>query len=191
MIDYIKIAESVKFYESIGFEYIDVPWAVDLNWINVTIPEHRKAFKLDDKYLIGSGEQALIELVASGLSGRYCCVTPCFRDEQIIDNLHKKFFMKTELIDTDASVENLHSIMNDCKEFFNRYVNNVSIIPVEPNSFGKLEEQATYDIVCNLGVDIIELGSYGIRTHSDVGSWIFATGCAEPRLSTVKGYENG
>jgi hypothetical protein len=97
-------------------------------------------------------------------------MTPCFRDE-VEDKWHSKCFMKVELIDTkNVSFNSLNQIMDICLEFYNKY------IPSKVIKTGYL----TFDIV-----DVkhnIELGSYGIRKYKNI-EWIYATGCADPRLS--------
>ena len=73
-------------------------------------------------------------------------------------------------------------------EYFNRILPGCSIIKTEPID-PLLKPGTGYDIVSPQG---IELGSYGIRSHPDIGDWVYATGCAEPRLSiALKEFENG
>ena len=50
---------------------------------------------------MASAEQSFLELFLNKKIeyGRYCGITPCFRDETV-DYLHNNFFMKVELIDT-------------------------------------------------------------------------------------------
>ena len=66
------------------------------------------------------------------------------------------------------------------KEFFNTYLNDVAVVPTQPID-KTLVAETGYDVVSNE----IELGSYGLRQHPLIGSWVYATGCAEPRLSIV------
>src|SRR5690606_9218117 len=106
--------------------------------------------------------------------GKYCAITPCFRVEAVESEITRPYFMKVELIHiTKESLnENLTKMINDARSFFNCYVN----VRLEKTS----ESKTSYDI--NHEKTGIELGSYGIREYNDIGTWIFGTGCAEPRL---------
>jgi len=173
MINYHYIADAIRFYTKAGFQYIDVPWAVDELISNITKPPHANNFQFKDKVLVASGEQSFLQLIKDKAlpKGAYMCVTPCFRDEQNLTETHKQYFMKVELIQTDdTSEERLLHIIDLCHYFFNEYLDCNSV---------KMQD-GTYDIESKKG---IELGSYGIRSHPDIGTWIYATGCAEPRLS--------
>lgn len=81
--------------------------------------------------------------------------------------------MKNELIITDeVNQKELRKVITFSKEFF------------------ESELQTTIDLVeTKEGFDLeykgIELGSYGIRSCEYL-TWIYATGCAEPRMSIVK-----
>lgn len=98
-------------------------------------------------------------------------MTPCFRFESF-DYLHSKYFMKDELIITDnVTKEGLEEIIVTAIEFFGKHLEDVRVTKT-----GDL----SYDITC----DGVELGSYGIR-KSEFLTWIYGTGCAEPRLSNT------
>jgi hypothetical protein len=176
--------EAENYYEECGFNRIEVPWSVSKEHVEITAPQNATLYPHGDKYLVASGEQSIISLVNSkNLSpGRYMAITPCFRDDAD-DGLHKPYFVKLELFDNlKPEMSNLLSIIEHCHNFFAYYLPCKSI-KVDPEPWDGLAIAcSTYDIVSLSG---IELGSYGIREHPDVGSWIFATGCAEPRLSTV------
>ncbi len=104
-------------------------------------------------------------------NGKYCGLTPCFRDEKILDNLHQQYFMKVELINTiNVNKNSLTEMINFAKNFFNNYLK-TEVIQIDENSF---------DIFGNG----IELGSYGIRKYNNT-KYIYGTGCAEPRLSSA------
>lgn len=180
MINYKILTDALDYYQSSGFLHRDVDWIVDEHIANITKPDFVRNFYIDDKTLVGSAEQSFLQLISNGeLSpGRYVALTPCFRDD-IVDLTHKRYFMKVELIDTlDTSESRLDEIVDICFNFFKKYTD-VSI-----EKTGEL----MYDIVdTKTG---IELGSYGIRSHDLVNTWIYATGVAEPRLSTVISLNN-
>lgn len=162
------------YYVQHGFEHIEVPWIVPKQISNITKPPGAGDFELTTgEVLVASGEQSFLKLIHDGYlkPGRYSCTTPCFRIEPRVDEGTRIQFMKLELIDTrDVTPENLAWIVEAAKGFFSRYLE-VTTMPTPD------------------GVDIvskrhrIELGSYGFRTHPLVGPWLYATGCAEPRLS--------
>lgn len=176
-IDYAKIAQAVEFYRLRGFEYIDVPWAVQEDAMNVTKPANATNFPLEAfTDLVASGEQSFIEMMFKDElpKGRYVCVTPCFRNETDRTDWTRLYFMKVELIDSfDTSEGNLERIVNIAQDFFKQYLSRVDVVKTD------------------IGFDIqscgLELGSYGIRSYHDY-KWIYATGCAEPRLSIAENY---
>ncbi len=173
--NYKNLVKALDYYQNSGFTYIDVDWCVDEAIANITKPEILKNFYVNDKVLVGSAEQSFLQLISDGslIPGSYVALTPCFRDDTI-DLLHKRCFMKVELIDTlDVSEERLYDIIDICLSFFNMFTN----ATIEKTG------DFMYDIIDSKSG--IELGSYGIRHNSVVGSWIYATGIAEPRLSTA------
>ena len=168
MIDYSKIARAVEFYRDRGFQYVEVPWVVHKEIIDITKPTDAKYFNTFIGSLVGSGEQSFLSM-RKKLSGKYVCVTPCFRDEKSVDELHRNYFMKVELIDTDPDdLDKAYwDMINISKEFFELY-DFVDIINTEE---GK-----------DIYINGLEVGSYGIRSYKDF-YWVYGTGCAEPRLS--------
>ncbi len=174
-IDYEKIVDAISFYESNGFVYKDVPWLVTHDSYFATRPQQALDIVSILGYHVASGEQSFIELLSQGdLQGKYMCVTPCYRHEERVDDLHFKSFLKAELIDTKAHEANLHALINSAVQFFSRYTC-VEVIKTE-------ESASSYDIIDQNTK--IELGSYGIRTHGPL-SWVYGTGVALPRLDTV------
>lgn len=174
MIDYIKIGKAIEYYKSEGFKYIEVPWVADEDIIKTTLPIDRDVIKCQLGNLVGSAEQSFLQLVKNKklqLDGyhRYMACTPCFRDENN-DFLHKSYFMKVELfIPTMVNDETLDKVVNICLKFFKKYI-----------SCKVIETEEGFDIVTE---DNVELGSYGIRNDGNI-SWIYATGLAEPRLTS-------
>lgn len=178
MINYQNIATSIGFYEEKGFIRIEAPWTVSPAITAITKPKERTDYVLkhNGKSLVASGEQSFLYLYLKNHlpKGRFQAVTPCFRDETF-DHLHSKYFIKNELIETkNATDSNLNEIVGDCRDFFGSLLgkNHVKVNGTDEG----------YDIVCVIGGKEIELGSYGIR-ECEFLKWIYATGCAEPRLS--------
>lgn len=185
MIDYHKLAQSVDYYSLKGFSRIESPWTITTAVSEITKPEGAKEFALkhdDNKVLVASGEQSFLYLYLKGFLplGCYQTITPCFRHDSF-DQLHTKYFIKNELIDTETvTLERLMEIVVIAKDFFSRF-------------FPEKDLQIEGDGITGLQYDIkykdIELGSYGIRS-CDYLEWIYATGCAEPRITaTLKKFE--
>lgn len=176
MIDYGRLDRSINFYENKGFKRIESPWTVTKAVSGITKPPNGKDWEIlgKDKVLVASGEQSFLYLYLKGFlpNGKYQTITPCFREEPF-DITHTKYFMKNELIITDdVSQKSLLSLINTCKDFFeSELYRPVNIITTEQG----------YD----LEVEGIEIGSYGIRS-CDYLDWVYGTGLAEPRFSTVK-----
>lgn len=174
MIDYKLISDSIDYYENNDFKRIESPWTVSEYVNNITKPKDKIPFQLihNNKCLVASGEQSFLYLYLKNFlpKGQFQTTTPCFRYESF-DYSHTKYFIKNELIKTDKvnSVE-LENIIELCFNFFKIYIPNVEIIKTEIG----------YDIEYKGN----ELGSYGIR-ECEYLKWIYATGCAEPRLSKI------
>jgi seryl-tRNA synthetase len=187
VINYSLIADALEYYQDQGYKLIDVPWTVPANVMKITCNEGHKFEdnKYLDKYLVGSAEQSFLYLIKSGQLpyGKYCAVTPCFRNDEE-DELHQKYFMKVELI---AYVKEwwklpnrLGTMMADAQQFFSLHV------PVDLVKTDDERSDESFDIEANR----IELGSYGIRHHENI-SWVYGTGLAEPRLSIAMDKANG
>lgn len=186
MINYQFLADSIKFYESKGFQRIETPWTVSAYVDDITKPLDRPHYQIkhNDKCLVASGEQSFLYLYLKEYlpKGRFQTITPCFRYDQY-DLFHEKCFMKNELIITDGvSTDSLDYILKTAQEFFKSKVpqpEEVKLVLID-----EAGKPLQYDIVYKG----IELGSYGIR-ECEFLKWIYGTGCAEPRLSKVIQYE--
>lgn len=176
MIDYSNLVDSQKFYKSYGFKAIEAPWIITQKVNALTMPPDRKPNLIDGEgVLVGSAEQSFLQMYYSKMlkPGKYQAITPCFRNEEILDELHHPYFMKNELIITDVvNPEMLYATIQNCMKFFKKYI---------PENLRLEKTEEGYDIMYK----DIELGSYGIR-ECEFLQWIYATGCAEPRLSYAK-----
>lgn len=192
---YDTIHDSVLYYEIQGYQYIQTPWIVKESVSNITKPVEKQNFPFRDKVLVASGEQSFLELIHNHQldpGKHYQTTTPCFRDE-VEDELHKLYFMKTELIyfeyiqndcvnpEQIARLEKEVDLMAHgiCAKFFSKYLPVKTInLPDQSKDHFHL-----YDIVTDDN-DQIELGSYGVRRYNNI-IWAYGTGCAEPRLSNI------
>jgi len=184
-IDYGIIDISITHYESCGYTRIEAPWLVTEDINNITKPDFASNYHVEHrgkkKTFVGSGEQSFLYMLAKGYlpDGKYQTVTPCIRDNQF-DELHTKYFIKNELIIIDSNAEEdylsrlLDEMMDDASEFFKK------IVPHDKGiRFDKTDEG------CDITYFGYELGSYGIRNSTLLGTWIYGTGVAEPRLSQL------
>ena len=176
MINYDVLHKSVVFYEGRGFKRIESPWTVTKQVSDITRPEGKREFQLvheDGKVLVASGEQSFLYLYLKGYlpKGMFQTITPCFRHDTF-DLLHTKYFIKNELIKTDATTPaELMKLIETAQQFFESYFPSVDIVPTGTDQY-------------DLAYKGVELGSYGIR-HCDFLTWIYGTGVAEPRLSST------
>lgn len=176
MINFDILAKSVGFYESKGFQRIESPWTVTKQVSDITRPPLAKEFQLvheNGKVLVASGEQSFLYLYLKGFLplGMYQTVTPCYRHDSF-DQLHTKYFIKNELIKTESTtLADLDMVISAAKGFFETYLGTVEVITTGENQF-------------DLSFKGTELGSYGIRSCEFL-TWIYGTGVAEPRLSSL------
>lgn len=174
-IDYHLLLQALDYYKSNGFKYLNLDWTVPKSISSITRPVDKKDYLIEGKALVASAEQSFLDLIINDNlpKGRYCGLTPCFRNEEALDYIHQQYFMKVELIDTiDVNEKYLKKIVNICLQFFNQKIR----CEILKTDFG-------YDIVDSKNK--IELGSYGIR-ETITGKHIYATGLAEPRFSNAK-----
>lgn len=180
-IDYSKIAAAIEHYSSRGYQEIAAPWIVSEQSNRITFPQGKvTTVSMGAGHLVGSAEQSFLHLVQNqNLKGRFQATTPCFRDEKETE-LHYKYFVKTELFCNDIKFYTIGEMLDSAVAFYKKYLN-VNVVETA-------EQEVLFDIV---SIDGIELGSYGIRNHPDVGEWVYGTGCAEPRLSQVLKIKDG
>lgn len=185
---YKRLIEAMAFYEKWGFKALDVPWAVSKEALDITRPPqagpetlmyHAGGMELCP---VASAEQSFLQMqIDSGrtMKGSYVAITPCFRNEWVLDALHQPYFMKVELISWDRTEQkDLDNMLSIAGEFFEKFVETDEIENHDPDPLARVQ---AIDIVTKESG--IELGSYGIREHPKVGRWLYGTGCAEPRLS--------
>ena len=198
-INYKYLGAAGDFYQSLGFQKIEVPWWATADIVDLTKPAGAKNYEIlsNGKCLVASGEQAFLYLANKGQlpAGKYQTVTPCFRNESY-DSYHSKQFMKLELIellDYENTTRSINSMVREIAEQARSMfvqlilevdssldVSRIEIIKVDNPDPIRLSDQL--DIVFNLNNKQVELGSYGMRQVS-FATWVFGTGIAEPRFS--------
>ena len=171
-----RLAAALGRYGAQGYTPTDVPWMVPREVSRITCPVDVWIMSTKHGDLVGSAEQSFLHLERMGqlTPGKFVAWTPCFRDEEVIDDLHLKCFVKVELYRTDNVCEAaVLEVIADAEAFMNSCL--------APNQ--KIVREATAD-GWDLTVGGIEVGSYGLR-HAGGMAWIYGTGLAEPRFSTV------
>jgi hypothetical protein len=184
-INYSILADAIDYYQRLGYKYLEMDWYVAEEALRKTLPKDRRIWKYDSGFLVGSGEQSFIEalMYTDRLEpdAKYCCCTPCFREEPEYDEYHLPCFMKVELIYTGVkAIEEkdlfLAGVYEDAKSFFQRYLKHVYEVGTDIG----------WDLCAKVDGKMIELGSYGVRTFKAGDrtiEFVYGTGCAEPRLS--------
>ena len=187
MIDYTNLSDSIKYFNSIGYKELSLPWHVEKEYIEFTLKKelvNKYKFKiLDNRFLVGSAEQSFIKsMIEDKIYGSYQSITPCFRDD-VEDNLHHKYFMKNEIfINNDISIHRLQRLIEEVLKLYSKYTTKDNIEIVETSDELSIK---SFDI----NINGIEVGSYGIRELEGYG-WIYGTGVAEPRFSYSLKKEN-
>lgn len=176
--DWGSFGKASVHYSSLGYEEVEVPWLVSESSIEVTKPKHARTFKTWAGHLVASGEQSFLE-VRNRLEGgkRYQCITPCFRDEPIQNEMHRTWFVKLELIrvlhEGQMPSMQVEEIADQALSLFTQMV--------PGGDFRVVETEDGLDIELN-GV---EVGSYGYREDSGF-RWIYGTGLAQPRFAMAR-----
>ena len=173
-INWYLLCSTLQYYQNFGYKMKNLDWLVNADVACFTKPVEKRLFYINEKTLVGSGEQSFLQLIDDNKlePGRYCGITPCFRDE-IVDDLHHIYFMKIELINTiDVNLDSLNNMIDDAKTFFKKWFP-VEVIETGLNAFDIIDSK-----------NKIELGSYGMRKFNNT-RYLYGTGLAEPRFSYV------
>lgn len=199
---YHNISKCLSFYSNKAF-YIDTPWFVKREIKNITYHNNDEFIFSNNMTLVGSAEQGFLSLEYDNSlinDVLYISVSPCFRDEPVIDYIHKKCFLKAELYYCSKNIYNiqleLYNIMTYAFNFFSTMISsNDKLQIVEINENQNIKNKYKYSNVINelSSLDIllndIEIGSYGVRHIMKNGErfyYIYGTALAEPRFSTAR-----
>jgi len=168
------LGKAFDFYAK-NFQYMDVPWVVRRDTALETMPENASTtlWTCIPGVLVGSGEQGFLEKLP--LDGRFYTITPCFRDEAVIDRYHQHYFMKLELFSSNTDQEEFDWMVFEAAQFMTTLVESVGSKPV-------LHKRCTGPETCDLEIGGVEVGSYGIRQTSHQ-NYLYGTGLALPRFT--------
>lgn len=197
-IDYDIVAKAISYYELAGYVYIDVPWQASIDALMITAPSSfskEDVARANPNGFVASGEQSFLQMALDKkLSrGKYCCATPCFRpNDNLKDGLHFPNFFKVELIeymgddfsDPIKKAGTVDSMIEKAAIFMENILGkDLEIEPIIDDERAGCQSFFCCDIVTPM--TNIELGSYGYRVANQIGSWIYGTGVALPRLTIV------
>lgn len=166
-IDWHILSSAIGFYSQRGYRYVDTPWIVPDKIARATWDGEGLACQVGT--LVGSAEQGFLTMDVQPGAKLVSC-SPCFRNEPVLDNLHRQYFMKVELYAEGSHVEEM---VNQASRFMSQWVT------VEP-----VMTPEGYDLMAG----DIELGSYGERWLGD-RHWTYGTGVALPRLTIAAARE--
>ena len=183
MINWSNVDYALKFYTLRRYEYVEVPWIVSDEAVNVTLPTGHQATRCQFGPLVGSAEQSFIHMMLKGQlqPGKYVAASPCFRDDPV-DEWHKTTFFKVELINFDVKPfshpeKEVNDMLVEAADLF--WTLGAEDIEKEPTPDGM-----------DITLGGIELGSYGYRSYKQF-HWIYGTGYADPRFDlALKKWEN-
>lgn len=176
----LNIADAMQMY-SANFQYKETPYIVSKEATNLTLPSGVAPCEvvIGDKpvgNLVGSAEQGFLDIYYTLENNvKYYSYSPCFRQEQVYDMLHRPYFNKVELFCKNPVDEykTLQYLMDKATEVFS-LLNDSNTIDIRT----KRITDEYYDILING----IEVGSYQIYRKEDK-LWVCGTGLAEPRFT--------
>lgn len=178
MIDYRLLNEALQYYLSLGYEYIEVPWIVDIQTQLITCPSEDMIYKTTGGGLVGSAEQGFIKLLLDNTldyNKKYCAITPCFRlNDSRQGIMHKEYFIKLELFSCTYNYSNMQW---DAYRLFDKYL----------RKYDKLSTSFDHNS-SDINLNGVEIGSYGRRKLNDDVSFQYGTGIALPRFNMALNY---
>lgn len=203
-INYSVVSRAILYYEKVGYRYVEVPWQVSMKALMVTAPSYIKEDameKINPSNFVASGEQSFLDMIINKKlpKGKYCCATLCFRPgDDVRDGLHFPNFFKVELIEyisdsTGLKGEEAHLVAKNVDAMADKaavFMENLLSVDLLVES---VVDESRFGCMSFFCCDIvsedhkIELGSYGYREAKGIGSWIYGTGVALPRLTIVGG----
>lgn len=185
-INWKLFSEALDFYQGCGYKYIEVPWTVTPEILDITKPPKAASYKVDTGHLVGSAEQSFLQLLSEDKlgTGNFCALTPCFRSETTYNEFTRHYFMKLELINIPdpneyEQVPAFIKLCDDAYLFFTYQLKKHGIKDIDSCKRVYIEHKQW-----DLNINGHEVGSYGYRQYENL-SWHYGTGLAEPRFTSV------
>lgn len=176
-VNWTLLSEAVSHFKAHGFQYVEAPWTAPYDVLEATCPAPQYMIDSTIGGLVGSSEQSFMHLRRSGQieQGKYVACTPCFRNEDTVNLLRQRTFMKVELYDDET--HDLDGMIQLVMNFYR------SLLKSELQSSLSMRDTGSHSMDIELGG--IEVGSYGLREWEGL-KWVYGTGIAEPRFSTAR-----
>lgn len=179
-----NLSRVAEFHARDGYQDSPQPWTASREAMEVTLPPGVRATSLTGgELLVGSAEQSFIEAMLVGMlpPGKWMTITPCFREEPQYDELHHLYFMKLELIHyMPPQFNSRHAVEDMLCQAQAGFEMLLGSAPDEART-----QLVKTDIGYDLNLAGHEIGSYGFRRFED-HYWVYGTGLAEPRFTTLK-----
>lgn len=188
-IDLALIHRAMEHYKEEGCYYATVPYLVDPDIMAFTCPPgviDKRLTHYDGKQYVASAEQSFLQMEKEGRLGSdqppMMALTPCYRDESVLDDVHLNIFLKLEIFHYNPQAL--------------PGVNWAYFWAESMQSFFADEGVWTHIVATEVGYDVLtksdlELGSFGYRTSPKGVQYVYATGLAEPRASIAIEEWNG
>lgn len=173
--------EASHFWEMKGFEKTTVPLYVDEDVMEKTCPPDVRDGRIkhtDGKSVVASAEQSFLQMDKEGELpiGKLQALTPCYRDEAKLDDIHKNVFLKLELYNPTKDKKTGERESLELARDMTHLLHHLGL-PFEHMVI--VSESGGFDVKYK-GV---ELGSYGVRQNLSGDWYVYGTGLAEPRTS--------
>lgn len=156
-----------------------VPYLVDPDIMDFTCPPgviDQRLPHVDGRHYVASAEQSFLQLEKEGKivigDPPMLALTPCYRDELVLDDVHLNIFLKLEIFDYAPQ----------------GFVNYALFWAKKMVWFFKEEGLHTHILKTDIGYDVmteggLELGSFGYRQSPRGVTYVYGTALAEPRAS--------
>jgi hypothetical protein len=181
---FLLMQEALAYWRAFQIEYVDLPWMVERQYIEATLPADRTlGVETPVGILVASGEQSFLKLACEKKLPRargYMGWTPCFRPEPEITELKQFGFLKAELFvpvrDVKFGVSRLSRLLNRQTQLFES-------LALSMNSYDAvISKEVISEDQTDILINGIEVGSYGVRCALGV-SYLYGTILALPRFT--------
>ena len=201
------LADALAFYQKAGFHYVEAPWIVSREAMDITRPAEAIALWAQggNEGLVGSAEQGFLEMYLRGslpMNRFLVAASPCFRPSDTnptrcslptFFKVELGYFLEPGRLGGLLVLQEIALVLRRLageflRKSFPHILGNISEEPLlSPEERGPLWERQVGDLL----IGGAEVGSYGVRKRVREGgpplAWAFGTGLAEPRTSWAVG----